>query len=250
MFVTVSHPLTWNERIETAIASSALVFYCQPIYKCGHTTPSLYEVLVRLRGADKEVIPACQFINEASAEQLKAIDRLAVIGTLKHLQQTDTPHAINLSGHTLNDLQFPVFLSEQLQKSGVDPRKLDVEITEQTALLPLSVQVIAALRELRLAVGLDDIGSGYAAIPAILAVAPDFIKADGSIVRLLATDHWRECIVYGIMAGAHHRGLKLILECIESGLIESRALELAEDFPGLKLYFQGWLYGRPEPCLN
>ncbi|CAA9422241.1 hypothetical protein AVDCRST_MAG94-7073 [uncultured Leptolyngbya sp.] len=239
--------LNWRDRIDAAIASHALTFHCQPIYRLHGKSPELFEVLVRL-SENEAVIPAARFINEVSAEQLKAIDRLAVLGTLKHLQQTQIPHAVNLSGHTLNDPQFPGWIAEQLSKSGVNPRSLMLEITEQAALLLPSAQVISALRGLRFPLILDDLGSGYAAIPSILAIEPDVLKVDGSIVRLMAQDHWRECIVFSLMAGADRRGICLILEHVESALIESRVMALARQFPKLNIMVQGWLYGQSKPC--
>ncbi|MBC7972637.1 MAG: EAL domain-containing protein [Verrucomicrobia bacterium] len=240
--------MQWRSRIDRAISSGGLVFQRQCIFLPMSRSPSFYELLVRLAEPSGELIPAARFINDAVPEQLKAIDQLAAIGAINQAQSTGIPHAFNLSGHTLNDLSFPTFLSEQIDKSSVNPRCLILECTEQVALLMVSTQVLAALRELRIQVSLDDLGAGYASIPAVLAIAPDILKVDGSIVRLLAIDHWRESIVYGIMAGAHHHGLKLVLEHIESGLIEGRAIALAEDFPGLNLYFQGWLYGKSEIC--
>lgn len=244
----VSSTTNWSDRIDQAIAANSLLFHCQPIYKLGSLTPSIFEVLVRLGEPSGEVIPAARFINDVSAEQMKAIDRLAVLWTLKHLQETDVPHAINLSGHTLNDAQFPTFLSEQLEKSGVSPRCLALEITEQIALTMVSTQVISALRGLRLSIMLDDVGAGYAAIPAILMIEPDAVKVDGSIVRLLAQDHWRESILFGIMAGAERRDIGVVLEHVESALIESRVMVLSRHFPKLKIMVQGWLYQESRPC--
>jgi len=235
--------MQWRSRIDQAIDSGSLLFHCQPIFKIGIEIPYVFEVLVRLRESNGEIIPAARFINDVTPEQLKAIDRAAVVGTLEHLQHSTIPHAINLSGQSLNDLQFPSFMTEQLSKSGINPRLLYCEVTETEALMLPSTQVLSALRELRLPIGIDDFGVGYANIPAILAIEPDFLKVDGSIVRLMARDHWRECVVFGAMAIAHRRDIPIVLEHLESGAIEARAIALARHFPNLQLLVQGHLYG-------
>jgi c-di-GMP phosphodiesterase len=239
--------MNWTTRIDQAIGAGRLMFHCQPICSRGATPPALYEVLVRLHEAD-EVIPAGVFVHHASNEQLKAIDRLAIVTTLNHLKKSPTIHAVNLSAATLNDPSFPSFVSKCLDQSGANPHLLWIEVTEQVALELPSVPVLQALRGLRLQVGVDDFGVGAASIPALLSIHPDFLKVDGSLVRCILQDHWSESVIYMAMAFAYWRGIPLVLEHVESGLIESRLLAIAHDFSGLRLLFQGWLYGKAEPC--
>lgn len=237
---------TWSERIADAIASNRLIFYYQIIV--GEQT--LYEVLARLQEPSGEVIPAAKWFDSATPEQIKTIDRLAIIATLQHLELSHVIHSINLSGYTLNDATFPMWLSEQLDQSRANPRQLWIECTEQVALQMPSTRVLAALRDLDLLVGLDDFGTGAATIPTILEISPDFLKVAGSIVRLLCKDHWRECVVFGAMAIAYRKDIPLILEHVENGLIVTRALTLARHFPRLQLLFQGHHYSTAVPFMK
>lgn len=246
----------WRSRIDEAIASNTLLFHCQPVYRLYSRDAELYEVLCRLRGEDGEIIPAARFVHSVTDEQWRAIDRLAVLGTLEHLKKTHIPHAINLSASTLDDLQFPGWLAEQIKQSGVAPSRLLVELTEDTQFLSgnNAMLTVTAIRSLNLQVGMDDAGVGMANIPGLIALKPDFLKVDGSIVRLIAgesADRVRRSIVYMFMAYCDdQRNVPIILEHVENGEILTQIQKMAEYFPMLKVYVQGHfeLFGEAKEC--
>lgn len=254
--VIVLNATSWTERIDAAIAANALVFHCQPIYRLYGKQPELFEVLCRLTDpVTSEIIPAARFMHEVTEEQWKEIDRLAVVSTLEHLKQTHIPHAINLSAPTLNDLQFPGWLSEQLKLSGVLPSMLMVELSEESQINAESNSMfsVKAIRSLNLQVGLDDWTVGFSNIPALLAIDPDFIKVDGSTVRLIgssAGDAVRQAIVFMCMAYCYYRRCGLVLEFVENGEILMQIQKMAEYFPMLKVYVQGHfeLFGEAKAC--
>ena len=210
----------------------------------------LYEMLLRMQTASGEIVSPGEFIEFASSEQLKAIDKLVFTAVLEQQRTTQAIHAVNLSGHTLNDVTFPAWVAQELKRTGANPRLTWVEVVEDVLLEPIAANTIAALRDLRLKTGVDDFGKNNADVRAILLIKPEFIKVDRSLVIELRSSELSEAIVLGVMQGAHRLRIPIVLECIENGAIETKALEMAEGFPGLKLYVQGWLYGRPESCLD
>lgn len=245
----------WQSLIDSSIAYQRLLAYCQPIFEISPTyvpndaEPALFEVLARLVTETGEVVPAAAFINVATSQQLKKIDRMIIKWALNHQCHNPKIHAVNLSGHTLNDLTFPTWLHNEIKATGADPRLMVFEVTEQVMLeyLP-STKVLAALRDLRFAIGLDDMGIGYAGIQAILAIKPEFVKIDRSLVDQINNSHEHYAIVSAIMQGASEMKIPVILEGIETGALETKALLMAREFPKLRVLTQGYLYSKPELC--
>ena len=239
----------WQAIIQQAIDTHALLFYCQPIHAIGSTNPSLYEALVRLQ-YQGELIPAAAFINAATPEQLKQIDRLALLAALQDLAGTDRIHAINLSVHTLNDYSFINFALEALKESGIHPRQIMLELNESVCLHLPSTDILNGLRGMGFKLGLDDMGVGMSGYSAIVLLNPDFLKADGSIVRSLMTSKLHEALLFGTMAIAARLEVPLVCEWVSSGAIENKIDALATQFQHLKIYGQGEFYDEAQPCLR
>jgi len=247
--------MQWRSRIDQAIDSGSLIFHCQPIFKLGSLNPALFEVLVRLVEPSGEVIPAARFVHDVTAEQWKAIDRLAVLGTLAHLKNNPIPHAVNISGHTLNDLQFPGWLTKQLEESSLSPHLLLIEVSEEAQIFvgSIAMYAVTAIRSLAIQVGLDDFTIGFANIPSLMVLKPEFLKVDGSTVRLIGgqdADTVRQSITYMAMAYCFHEKIPVILEFVENGEILMQIQKMAKDFPRLEVFVQGHfeLFGEARPC--
>lgn len=209
----------------------------------------MYEVLVRLVH-NGELIPAAVFINSATPEQLKQIDRLALKAALKDLEGSDRIHAINLSVYTLNDYTFLHYAKTLLDGSGVHPKQILMEISEEVALLLPDTAILAGLRGMGFKLGLDDLGVAQSGYNAIILLNPDFLKADGTIVRPILSSRLHESLLVGTMAIANHLGVPLVAEWVENGQIENRIDALSRQFQHLQVFGQGHFYDAAQPCLQ
>lgn len=151
-------------------------------------------------------------------------------------------------GVNLSPLQFtrqnvPLLVTKALAASGLDPRLLDLELTE-SSVLEDSDKLIAELAQLRLLgceISIDDFGTGYSSLRYVKRFPVDRLKIDQSFVRNLPHDPNDVAIVRTIMSLGHSLDLSVIAEGVES---EAQRDFLAEE--GCD-EFQGYFFAKPLP---
>ncbi len=126
--------------------------------------------------------------------------------------------AINVTARHLADSGFQKAVINQLDRHGVDPGDLQIEVTERV-LLEASNSAITGLRDLRLAgvqVGLDDFGTGYSSLAYLRQFPLDFIKIDRSFLRELEAEEDGRAVVGAIIDLAHALHLTVVAEGVET----------------------------------
>ncbi len=118
-----------------------------------------------------------------------------------------------------------------------------LEITERTALdhVDSITDRVARLRKLGYRVAVDDLGAGYAALGALVAIRPDVVKIDMSLVRGVDTDEVRRGVITSVVAMCRTLGIWTVAEGIETEAELATVGELGCDL------VQGYLIGRPGP---
>lgn len=116
--------------------------------------------------------------------------------------------------------------------------QLVLEITEQESLTEEALEK-KNLSGFLGVVALDDYGSGYNSEKSLLALSPQYIKVDMSIIRDIDTDQDKEQIVVNIVNYAHQRGMYIVAEGIETPAELEKVLELGVDL------LQGYYLARP-----
>ncbi len=109
-------------------------------------------------------------------------------------------------------------LRKMLEIFGLRPDELVLEISESESIDNFGVfrEVVDSCRELGIRIAIDDAGTGYASLEAIMEIAPDFIKTDLTLVRGIDTDAPRREVVRAINALAVGMGAQVIAEGIET----------------------------------
>ena len=213
---------------------------------CGH-----YEILLRMLDEQGGMLFPAQFMPAAEKYHLMpAVDRW-VVRTLfaSHAAYWREPGmaeggfcAINLSGASLNDEDFPAFLSRLIEEYRVPPQMLCFEITETVAVRNLQ-QVSEFIRELKrigCRFALDDFGSGMSSFSYLRSLDVDFLKIDGSLVRDIATDPVSYVMVESINRIGKSMNISTIAEYVENKAILNKLRAIGVD------YAQGYGIHRPE----
>ena len=156
----------------------------------------------------------------------------------RHLQL-----AVNVSARQFRQPDFADLVLEVLEKSGIDPHKLKLELTESLVLdnISDSIAKMQALRSAGIRFSLDDFGTGQSSLTYLKRLPLYQIKIDQSFVRDITTDPNDAAIVRTIIGMANNLGLDVIAEGVET--------EQQRDFlesNGCHAH-QGYLFGKPVP---
>jgi diguanylate cyclase (GGDEF)-like protein len=126
--------------------------------------------------------------------------------------------AVNLSARQLGREELADDIRSALRASGLQPRYLELEITESTVMIN-SERAATALRELK-ALGIrivfDDFGTGHSSLGNLKRFPIDGVKIDHSFISDIPDDKDDVAITRAVIAMAHNLGLKVIAEGVET----------------------------------
>ena len=149
--------------------------------------------------------------------------------------------AVNLSVRELERSQLPQQIADILQRTGLNPARLELEVTESKLMrhADMAIQALNALRALGITLAIDDFGTGYSSLSYLKRLPLHRLKIDRSFIRDLTHDVNDDSIARAIIALGHNLGFEVLAEGVESR-------EQAEFLSGEGcLEGQGYLYSRP-----
>jgi EAL domain-containing protein (putative c-di-GMP-specific phosphodiesterase class I) len=152
--------------------------------------------------------------------------------------------AVNLSAKQFKDENLSQIVLSALHDTGLDPRLLELELTEGT-LMDDAKATLATLEQLRgigVYLSIDDFGTGYSSMNYLKRFDVRTLKIDRSFISGLPQDSENAAITRAIIAMAH--GLKMIV--VAEGVETGEQLVLLEEY-GCDLV-QGFYLGRPAPA--
>ncbi len=149
--------------------------------------------------------------------------------------------AVNVSSHQVRKGTLLETVERALRASRLDPKRLEIEITE-SALLgnePQIVETLTGLRNLGVRLALDDFGTGYSSLSHLVQFPIDALKIDQSFVKNLGVSQQADAIVSAVVSMGHHLKLEVIAEGVETSAQEQFLRDQGCD----KL--QGYLFSAP-----
>ena len=134
------------------------------------------------------------------------------------------PVSVNLSARNLSDLGLPDEVVRLLHKWDVDPRFLELEITETSLMADpaRATDVLARLSARRLRLSIDDFGTGYSSLAFLRQLPVDEIKVDKSFVMNMLSDENDAVIVRSTIDLGRNLGLRVVAEGVETEEIWGR----------------------------
>ncbi len=208
------------------------------------------EILLVMEDREGRAYPPASFLPEAEKSALiEMIDHWVMRRTLVDFAPQLHAHprllvSINISAPSIGNSAFQDVLSGVLRESRIDPRRVQLEITETAVIRDLDQACanIRAARRLGCRIALDDFGSGMSSYSYLKAFAPDCIKIDGSLIPNVVNPEKVEAqVVRSIISLAHRLGIEVVAEHVSSPEILSAVLALGID------KVQGYELGRPRP---
>jgi diguanylate cyclase (GGDEF)-like protein/PAS domain S-box-containing protein len=250
--------MQWIHRIHRAFEDRRFrLFYqlIQPLGGEGHPSRELLcEVFIRMLDKTGKIIEPSAFIAAAERYHLiGSLDRWVVktaFGALAEAQRREWSRpvlfAINLSGQSIGEESFLSFVIEELERSGVDSRRICFEITETAAISKLdsAIRFISILKTHGCRFILDDFGSGLSSFAYLRDLQVDFLKIDGEFVQNMMEDRVKRAMVESINQIGHVMGLQTIAEWVENRQTLDALKEIGVD------YAQGYWLCRPQPLVH
>ncbi|MET0928303.1 MAG: EAL domain-containing protein [Aeromicrobium sp.] len=184
--------------------------------------------------------PADWFAAAAVIGQTVPLELAAIRAAVEAFDATDGFLAINVSEETIVSPGFRGVLS------GVPLDRVVLEITEHRAIVdyPTLLLTLTELRFEGVRVAIDDTGAGYSTFQHVLALAPEVIKLDISLIRNIHRDHRRQALVSAMAVFALQTDSRLLAEGVETAddhaCLQRLGVELG----------QGFHLGRPHPTTS
>lgn len=241
--------LTMERELRAALHNDQFVPYFQPILCLDDDTVQGYEALIRWNHPTLGLIGPDQFLRIAEdSGNIEAIDwwmfeHSCALAT-RHLADNQYL-TINVSSLHFRRTDFCDRLLDMLQRTGLSPSRLVIEVTEGSLLDdPEGVRdILATLREHGIGAALDDFGTGYSSLSYLHTFPLRIVKIDRSFVaRLGKQGHDNsEAVVASILALARALDVEALAEGIETELQRDTLRAMGCRFG------QGYLLGRPAP---
>jgi diguanylate cyclase (GGDEF)-like protein/PAS domain S-box-containing protein len=238
----------WLVRIQNALDEDRFELHYQPIVPIANDDdPVHYEILIRMRSEQGELIPPGAFITSAERYQLMSKIDLWVIEHLFAWIERHWDHraaavfAINLSGQSLADESLLYRVKQLIDEHAIAADHVCFEITETAAISNLSQAQLFMdeLRDLGCRFALDDFGSGLSSFAYLKSLRVDYLKIDGAFVKDMVEDDIDRAMVESIHNIGSVLKLRTIAEFVEDDAILQALRELGVHFA------QGYGIARP-----
>jgi diguanylate cyclase (GGDEF)-like protein len=239
-----------ERRVREAVANKSFDLHFQPLYRNHDRKLAGYEALLRLPAGDDAFVSPAVFV--PIAEELGLISKIGdwVIRSACSFAAEwpgEYTVAVNLSPAQFRDGSVSRVVREALEETGLDPKRLELEITE--GLLMNDTQSVLnelnTLKALGVAIVMDDFGTGYSSLSYLWKFPFDKIKIDRSFMRALdEKDGLVGDILTAIVSLSRSLHLRVTAEGVETQAQAEFLRELACD------QVQGFLFGRPMPMTD
>jgi diguanylate cyclase len=240
------------DDLRAAIADGGLELHYQPEIDLRNGAITAVEALVRWHHPRHGDIPPLEFLPLAEEGNLMrpvtsfVLDQALAQCARWRSEGRELSVAVNVSATNIMDAGFADLVRHHLDRHGLPPAALVVEITETTVISDFERcrRVTAELSALGCVVSIDDFGAGFTSLPLLSRLAVGELKLDRAFLRGLAEAGGERdrALVRATIDLAHDLGLKVVAEGVE----EPSTLDLLGTV-GCDLA-QGFHIGRPTPA--
>lgn len=242
-----------ESSMRRALKQGEFVLYYQPKIDLASGRINGAEALIRWQDPQLGLISPAQFIPVAEeCGLIVPIGRWVLREACRQVKAwldsglCAVPVAVNISAVEFKHKAFLDGVTEILAETGLDPRYLELELTEGVLMhdVEASMSVLAALKVMGLRLAIDDFGTGYSSLSYLKRFPIDTLKIDQSFVRDIATDADDATIVSAVIGMGRSLNHCVVAEGVET--IEQFAFLSTRQCPE----GQGYLFSRPLPAVD
>ncbi len=242
--------LELERLVRKALDDDRVTFNLQPQYDIDHNLCG-FEALARMHDSDGRFVSPGDFIPAAEkAGIIDQIDRRVIHRSaeffgeiIRETGNSDITLSVNVSVLHLLRKDFISELKDILQKYGIPPSQLEIEITESVMVgsAEKAIQRIEEIKDMGLKIAIDDFGTGYSSLSYLNSFPADVLKVDKSFIDKMNTSDSCRQYVSSIISIGHIMNFRVISEGVE----EPDQLDTLRDI-GCDM-IQGYIWGRPLP---
>ncbi|MCW2678993.1 MAG: putative sensory box/GGDEF family protein [Frankiales bacterium] len=238
-------------ELTAALAGEQLQVHYQPVVDPRTGIVSGTEALVRWAHPERGLLLPDEFVPHAEETGLIVgvgaavlAEACATTAAWNRARTSALTVAVNLSARQLSDPRLVDVVAEALERSGLPPHLLCLEVTETVVMedAAASARVLARLRTVGVHIAIDDFGTGYSSLAYLLSLPVDLLKVDRSFVAAVTDDGPGAAIVTAVIALARTLGLGVVAEGVETLAQRGTLVDLGVGSA------QGWLWGRAVPA--
>ena len=235
-------------ELKGAVANREFVVYYQPLINVRDRTICGFEALVRWQHPRRGLVAPGEFIE--LAEEIGLIDQIGEQVLFTACAEAVTwpsslKIAVNLSPHQFGtQRRIAATVQEALTRSGLNPARLELEITESILLRAQdeTIGILSKLKDIGVAISMDDFGAGYSSLSYLKKFSFDKVKIDQSFIHNMTPIDGIDPIIHAIMSLCKILGLRTTAEGVETeAQFNTIAREQCDEA-------QGFLFGRPTPA--
>jgi diguanylate cyclase (GGDEF)-like protein/PAS domain S-box-containing protein len=239
--------LTMEQDLRQALVDGGFEIHYQPLVNLHSGEVSGCEALLRWRHPERGMVSPAEFI--PIAEDTGLINELGdwVLRTACSEAATWPAHirvAVNVSPVQLKCDTLALKIASALAASGLEPRRLELEITEAVLIRDdeAALSILHQLRSIGVRIALDDFGTGYSSLSYLKRFPFDKIKIDRCFVADIADSGGAPVIVQAVVNIASASNMTTVAEGVETEAQREmlRALGCTE--------MQGYLFSKPKPA--
>ncbi|WP_345817023.1 EAL domain-containing protein (plasmid) [Paraburkholderia sp. PREW-6R] len=242
-----SQRLLVTSQLRAAIERAEFELHYQPRV-CESGRVLALEALLRWRDPAGSLLNPGQFIPQAEENGLIVpigdwvLNEACAEAKRLCLSYPDIRMSVNVSPVQFAQTDMAAAVASALARTGLDPRLLEIEITEGALMEETTLPTLQKIRRMGVSVAIDDFGVGYSSLGYVRNFKADTLKIDMSFVRRIGRSSVDEVIVKAIIGLGHTLGMRVVGEGVETTgqrdyLLQHGCHEL-----------QGYLYARPMPA--
>jgi diguanylate cyclase (GGDEF)-like protein len=242
--------LTLEGKLRGALERQEFSLHYQPQFELASGALSGLEALLRWTHPELGSVPVLEFIEIAEDTGMIipigewVLRSACAQARLWRDQGLPFGHvSVNVSGTQFLQRDFPALVARVLQETGLEPRWIELEITETVVMRDeaWAEKTLAALRAVGVTLAIDDFGIGYSSLGRLRHLAVDRLKVDRSFVSNLESEVRDRSIASAIIKMSRTLGIGVVAEGVETFnqmlYLQEQECESA----------QGYLFSRPLP---
>jgi EAL domain-containing protein (putative c-di-GMP-specific phosphodiesterase class I)/GGDEF domain-containing protein len=221
--------LVYQPRIDLAsggcVGAEALLRWRHP--ELGEVSPGEFMPVIEQTSMAR---PTTAWVVDAALRQLRAWQDAGIVLTL----------SVNVSAPNLLEADFADVVADRLHAHGVPAERLELEITETTAMENFAAadRTLAALHAIGVRIAIDDFGTGYSSLSYLQSIPAHVVKIDQSFVRGIESDERKRALVAAMVTLSHDLGYRVVAEGVETEGERELVCAAGSDEA------QGWLYAK------